>query len=134
MEDGATVAAVRSRMESFAAAERARDAERLLAHFADVPGFRLFNDGEAVAYAQMATGVRATFPTLRSLEGGFDDLEIAALGADHALATATFKESITDGEGHIHKSRGAASWLWRKIDGEWRIVYGQVDHRPDGVE
>jgi ketosteroid isomerase-like protein len=129
--ESAVVAAVRSRMTSFEAAERARDADALLAHFADAPGFRFFNDGHAVTYAQLAEMIRSTFPTLRALEGGFRDLQVLVLGPEHALASATFSEAVTGWDGSTVKARGAASWLWRRMSGEWRIVYGQVDHRPD---
>jgi ketosteroid isomerase-like protein len=48
-----------------------------------------------------------------------------------ALATGTFRESTTDAAGTSARVRGAASWLWREIDGRWRIVYGHADHYPD---
>jgi len=124
-------AAVGKRMQSFEAAERARDAFALIAHFADVPGFRVFNDGLPLTYADLTGAVRTSFPTLRSIEGGFADLHVAALGSEHALVTGTFKETVTDGDGTAIRSRGAVSWLWRKVDDGWRIVYGQVDHRPE---
>jgi ketosteroid isomerase-like protein len=131
VKESDVIDAVRARMASFERAERERDAERLLSHFADVPGFRVFNDGQALQYPQLAAAVRSTFPTLRSLEGGFADLEIRVLGPEYALATATFRETVTDSTGAAQKSRGAVSWLWRHVGSEWRIVYGQVDHRPD---
>lgn len=130
----AIVAAVEARMRSFEAAERARDAERLVAHFANVPEFHVYNDGQRVSYAEMAASIRGTFPGLRSIEGGFGDVHVAVCGPDHALVSATFRETVTDGSGAVARRRGAASWLWREIDGEWRIVYGHVDHRPDSGE
>ena len=75
--------------------------------------------------------MRATFPVLGSIEGGFADMEVVALGPEHALATGTFREAITDNSGVGMRQHGAVTWLWRRIDGEWRIVYGQVDHRLD---
>jgi ketosteroid isomerase-like protein len=131
MNEREIVSTIQRRMQSFEAAERARDANALLAHFADVPGFRFFNDGHTVAYAQLAEMVRSTFPTLRALEGGFSDLQVLVLGPEHALVSAAFSESVTGWDGSTVKARGAASWLWRRIGSEWRIVYGQVDHRPD---
>jgi ketosteroid isomerase-like protein len=128
----AVEAGVRAGMQSFEAAERSCDAEALVAHFSDVSGFQIYNDGEPVAYADMVAMIRSTFPTLRSISGGFEDLRVSPLGPDHALATARFREVVVDGNGGVNRSRGAVSWLWRRIDGQWRIVYGQVDHRPDG--
>ena len=54
MRDATVVEAVEARMTSFESAQRALDAECLLSHFAQVPGFRLFNDGVLVTYEAMA--------------------------------------------------------------------------------
>jgi uncharacterized protein (TIGR02246 family) len=124
-------AAIQGAMHSFGQAERARDAEALLAHFAPVPDFHLYSDGVRLSYDAVAAGVRQTFPTLRSIEGGFGDLTIIVIARDAALATATFRETITDASGQSTRLRGAASWLWRQVDGRWRIVYGHTHHYPD---
>jgi len=127
-ERRAIVESIRGAMRSFEDAERALDAERLIAHFADVPDFHLHNDGACLSYEAMAAAVRASFPTLRSMEGGFSDIRILVLAADAALASARFQEAITDGTGSVTRQQGIASWLWRKLNGEWRIVYGHVGH------
>ena len=107
------VAAVEAAMKSFASAERARDAERLIAHFAPVADFHMYNDGQRVTYEAMTAGVRQV------------------LGPEAALVSAAFRETVVDGSGATTRTRGAASWLWRRIDGQWRIVYGHVDHYPE---
>jgi ketosteroid isomerase-like protein len=122
---------VEARLRSFESAERSRDAEPLIAHFAAVPTFRIYNDGEAVGYDAIVAMIRTTFPNLRSIEGGFGDLQVSVLAPDHALVSASFRETVVDHDGVSTRSRGAVSWLWRLIDGQWYIVYGQVDHRPD---
>ena len=125
------VTAVEARMRSFEAAERSRDAKAMLSHFADVPEFIVYNDGVPMDRRALVAVITDTFPTLRSIEGGFSGLRVSVLAPDYALVGATFRETVVDGSGTAVKSRGAVSWLWRKTDGEWRIVYGQVDHRPD---
>jgi ketosteroid isomerase-like protein len=127
----AIVAAVEARMRSFEAAERDRDAERAIAHFAAVPDFHVYNDGRLVTYEQVAAAVRGGFSRVRSIETPFDNLRVLVLSAEHALISATFRRTITDGAGAVRRSQGAATWLWRNIDGQWLIAYGQLDHRPD---
>jgi ketosteroid isomerase-like protein len=122
---------VERRMQSFEAAERALDAERLIEHFANEPDFYIHNDGHRLTYAGMTTAVRAAFPTLRSIEGGFSGVDIVVLAPDAALATATFQEAVTARSDAVVRQRGAATWLWRFRDGEWRIIYGHVDHYAD---
>ena len=121
---------VEQALRSFEAAELALDVDGLIRHFAHVSEFHIYNDGQRLSYEQMTAGVRTTFPMLHSIRGGFDDIEIIVIAPDAALSTATFHETITDRSGGSLQQRGAASWLWRLIDGEWRIVYGHLDHYP----
>jgi ketosteroid isomerase-like protein len=125
------VQSVERALRAFETAERALDADGLIRHFANVPEFHIYNDGQRLSYEVMTTGVRAAFPALRSIEGGFSDVQIMVLAPDAALLTATFQEVVTDGSGGATRQHGAASWLWRALDGEWRIVYGHIDHYPD---
>jgi ketosteroid isomerase-like protein len=124
-------ASVEAAMRSFEKAERALDVEALLSHFADVPDFHIYSDGERLSYQGMIANIRAGLPKLRAIEGGFGDIHVIVLAPDAALATAGFREAITDAEGVTTRVRGAASWLWRRIHERWRIVYGQADHYPD---
>ena len=119
---------VEQALRSFEDAERALDAERLIRPFAPVPDFHLYNDGQRLSYEAMTAGVRSAFPTLRSIEGGFHDIQIIVLASDAALSTAVFRETVTDRAGHPSRQHGAASWLWRHLEGAWRIVYGHIDH------
>jgi ketosteroid isomerase-like protein len=122
---------VEQALRSFEDAERALDAERLIQHFAAVPDFHLHNDGQRLSYEAMTAGVRSAFPTLRSIEGGFHDIQVIVLATDAALSTAAFHETVTDRTGHTTRQHGAASWLWCRLDGVWRIVYGHIDHYTD---
>src|SRR5262245_49551334 len=117
--------AVEDAMRSFETAERTLDAEGLIRHFAEGPEFYIYNDGHRLTYGMMTAGVRSAFPTLQSIEGGFSDLDVMVLAPDAALATASFQETITDRGGAVVRQRGAASWLWRNLRGQWRISYGQ---------
>ena len=125
----AIAAAVRARMQSFEAAERARDAERLLAHNAAPPDFQIYHDGRPGTYAALQLGVRGGLPALRSLDVTYGDVQIAVLSAEYALLSATFRrEMVIAASGATSLSEGAVSYLWRNIDGQWLIVYGHISH------
>lgn len=124
-------AAVEQRMASFEGAERALNAGALMTHFSDSADFYIYNDGQRLSREAIVAGISQAFPTLQSLEGGFSDLEIRVLAPDAALATALFHETMTTQDGTVVRQRGAATWLWCKRRGEWRIVYGHVDHQPE---
>lgn len=67
-------------------------------------------------------------------ETPFGNLHVWVLGAEQELVSATLRRTITDSTGAVTRRQGAATWLWRNIDGQWLIVYGQLDHRPDAGE
>jgi ketosteroid isomerase-like protein len=125
------VKAVEEAMRAFEAAERALDAERLIAHFSGGADHYIYNDGQRVTHEALAAGVRGAFPTLQSMQGGFGDLDVMVLAPDAALVAATFEETVTTSTGERMQQRGVAPWLWRHVGGGWRIVYGHVDHYPD---
>jgi ketosteroid isomerase-like protein len=118
-------------MRSFEAAESTLDAEKLIEHFADVPGFHVYQDGYRLDFATLTARIREGFPTLRTIEGGFHVIEVIVVTPDAALATGSFHETVTAATGQQTRVRGAASWLWRHIDGRWRIVCGHSDHYAD---
>jgi ketosteroid isomerase-like protein len=125
----AIVAAVRARMQSFEAAERARDPERLLAHNAPATDFQIYHDGRPGTYAALQAGVRGGLSALRSLDVTYSDLHVAVLSAEYALLSATFRrELVIASTGATSLSEGAVSYLWRNIDGQWLIVYAHISH------
>jgi ketosteroid isomerase-like protein len=128
----AIVTAVEARVRSFEAGERARDPERLIAHFASVPEFHFYHDGRRATYDLMVAGVRGSLPAVRSLEVAYGDVQVSVLSAECALVSATFRREVviasTEAASH---SQGAVSWLWRNIDGQWLIVHGHISHPLD---
>jgi ketosteroid isomerase-like protein len=124
---------VDSAMRSFEAAERARDADRMLAHFVSGPEFRLYNDGQRVDYAAMAAQLHTGLGGLKSVEGGFEGIEVTVLSPGAALASATFRETATDTAGAIVRTHGPVTLVWVRRGTEWKIVYGQADHYPDST-
>jgi ketosteroid isomerase-like protein len=123
------VAAVTARVRSFEAAERARDPEQLLAHYAPGPEFHFYHDGRRANYDVMAAGVRKALPGVRSLEVVYGDLQVSVLSADCALVSATFRRDIViNSTGATIHQEGGVSWVWRNIGGNWLIIHGHISH------
>ena len=124
------VAAVQARMQSFEAAERSRDPERLLTHFASVPDFQIYHDGRGPStHAVLSAGTRVALPAVRALDVTYSNLRISVLGPEYALLSATFRrEMVIAATGATSLSEGAVSYLWQNIDGQWLIVYGHISH------
>jgi hypothetical protein len=128
-EREAIASAVSARARSFEAAERARDPEQLLAHYAAVPEFHFYHDGRRVNYDVMAAGIRKALPGVRSLDIVYSDVHISVLGAEYALVSATFCRDlvVNDSAAAIHQE-GGVSWVWRNINGKWLILHGHISH------
>jgi len=127
-EREAITAAVTARVRSFEAAERARDPEQLVAHYASVPEFHFYHDGRRASYDLMVAGVRKALPAVRSLDVTYADVEVSALGPEYALVSATFRRAIGLDGGAGIQQLGGVSWLWRKIEGQWLILHGHISH------
>ena len=127
-EREAIIGAVTERVRSFEAAERARDAERLVAHYATLPEFHFYHDGRRATYDVMAAGVRKALPAVRSLDVTYSDTQVFALGPEYALVSASFRRQIGMDSGATIQQQGGVSWLWRKIDGQWLIAHGHISH------
>jgi hypothetical protein len=129
-EQQAITTAVTARVHSFEAAERARDAEALVAHYASTPEFHFYHDGRRADYDVMVAGVRKALPAVQSLDVTYSDVEVLALDAEHALASATFRREIVMGAATAAtvRQQGAVSWLWVKMGAQWLIVQGHISH------
>ena len=121
-------ASVDSATRAFEDAERALDAERVVAHMA--PDFYMYNDGVRVGYDPTVQMIRQTFGTLQHMEPGFATIEIKVLGRDAALATFTFRDSVVDASGAIFTFRGPTTLVWERRGTDWLITYADADHYP----
>ena len=127
--------AVTARVRSFEAAECARDAEGLVAHYASVPEFYFYHDGRRATREVMSAGIRKALPAVRSLNVTYADVEVSALGSEDAMASATFtRELVMEGTGATVRQQGAVSWLWRKVGGQWLIVQGHISQPLEAVK
>ena len=60
----------------------------------------------------MVAGVRKALPAVQSLDVTYADVEVSVLGAEYAVASATFRrEIVMGGTGPSVKQQGAVSWL-----------------------
>ena len=67
-QEGIESAVTGARLRS-EAAECARDAEGLVAHYAAVPEFYFYHDGRRATREVMSAGIRKALPAVRSLNG-----------------------------------------------------------------
>ncbi len=128
----AIVRSVDSATHAFADAQRARDPELVLAHIA--PEFYMYGDGRRVSYDSVSSQILQTFPSLSSYETTWSDLEVHALGMNHALVTFRFRDRITDSAGSTLSFMGPTTLIWERRGEGWLIIYADADHYPPSPE
>ena len=124
-------ASVDSATRAFESAQRALDAERVVAHLAT--DFFMYVDGRRVVYDSTVAQIRQTFRTFRHLEPGFADLEVIVLGRDGAVVSFTFRDSIVDASGATLRFRGPTTLVWERRGPDWLITYADADHYVDSL-
>jgi hypothetical protein len=121
-------AAVDSAVRAFEAAQRGRDAAAAVALLA--PEFYMYTDGVRTGYDSVAASIRRSFPAVRYLDPGFQDVRVHPLSENSALSSFRFRDSLVTGDGVSQRFTGATTLLWERRDGRWLMTYGHADHRP----
>jgi len=121
-------AQVDSATRAFQAAERDRDAERVVAHLA--PDFYMYNDGARTGYDSVVANIRTTMPTLRVFATEWHDVQVVVLGRNGAVASFTFEDMVVTAAGDTLRMTGPTTLVWRRQANDWRIAYADADHYP----
>lgn len=127
-EKAETAASVRQAVEAFAAAERARDAETAISFLA--PDFYMYADGKRADYGSVVEQIRSTLTQLEGFDTTWSDIEVTVLSRDHALVSLIFEDTITAADGTSTSLWGPNTFLWQRVDGNWRLLYVDADHYP----
>jgi len=125
------VAEVTAAMNSYDEAVGSLDTERIFAHYANEPEFRVCLDNKISDYETLVSQVRKDFASLDAIEGGFTDITVLLLGPGIAAAVAPFRETFVDKSGTRSSVKGTVTWIWGRRGTEWKILYGHGVHEPD---
>jgi len=121
-------ASVDSATHEFRGAERARDADRMIAQIA--PAFYMYDDGVRKDYQETVAQIRSTMPSFQSFETEWSDVESTVLGPNGAVVSFTFRDSLIDASGQTLRLEGATTFVWERFGGDWLLVYAQADRWP----
>jgi len=117
-------AAIRAAATDFQSAVTARDADRLARWYAPDAVVFMSNSPPAAGTSAIRTSFR-DFVNLPGLSFSFAPTRIDITAADAATEFGTYRYSFDGPQGRVTDS-GNYSTVWRKIDGEWRIVTDAV--------
>ena len=127
------VDSITAAMAAYAASFPGRDPEAIIRFYANHPDFRYYDDGQPTTYPQMVGMIRSVMGSLRSVEGAFDSMQVTVLSASAGIATARFRDVLTDTTGAVVRLRGTVSWTWVRTPDGWRIMHGNASHVADSV-
>lgn len=119
---------VRAAVDTFAQAERDLDVDELIATLA--PDFYMYGDGVRADYASVVEQLRATIPSLERFDTTWSNVEVTVLSANYALVSMTFEDAIVAADGQVTRARGPNTFIWRRDESRWRLVYVDADHYP----
>ena len=103
-------------------AARALDADRIHAAYAD----NHVRAENGVIIEDFDSGFAATrqwLPSLRTLEAAYKNVHFEVLGPDAVVTTMNHDLSWTDSGGTEGEWHSAWTGVFRRIDGEWKIIY-----------
>lgn len=126
-----SVSGVTDAMNSYGDAIKALDIEKVIAHYAKEPEFRVFMDGKIFGYDAYVSQARADLSQVSEVEGGWQGITVAILGPRVAAAAAPFREVIIDKAGQRTAIKGTVTWIWVLRGSRWKILYGHGTHELD---
>ncbi len=116
-------------MAEIADAGRARDFDRIRAAFAEstVSAFNgVIIEGSDARFEL----TRQFLGSLRTVDGSYRNVHLEVLASDAVVVTRNddiFWTDTTGTEGELHT---ACTWIFRRIDGEWRVIYSHESWPP----
>ena len=115
---------------SYGKAVESMDVARTQEHFADDPEFVVVADGTLFDSEAMKTLVRDGFyQGLKKVELQWDTLVVKVLNANQAVAYFKITQSLTDINSKEFKVNAEATFIARKNNDVWKIVYGHANHK-----
>jgi len=129
-EKAAVAEAVEARVTGYIDAISRRDLDAMLDFWADTDGFVMAGDGQlTVGYAAWAEALRANATdrvTVNSIAKSNEHVYV--LAPDAAAYSMAFEWSMTQAAGDTLRSRGAWTYVFKRLDGAWRVVHSGGTH------
>jgi uncharacterized protein (TIGR02246 family) len=120
---------VRRQTDAFIAAFNHMDPNEFIAQMAINESFA--ESGRLYPSRDSVSGTVRTFVAgIRSLEVGWDQVQVTVLAPDAAVVTGTFHENFVDKAGKTTKLHGAWSGVYQRRDGKWGIVQAHESYVP----
>ncbi len=129
-ERAAVAEAVAQRVEGYVDAISTLDLDRMLQFWADTDEFVFAGDGSlTVGYDVYAAQLREAIGStaqVNSIE--IREPHIYVLSSDAAAYSMEFEWSMTSVAGDTTRSRGAWTYVFKRLDGEWKVVHSAGTH------
>lgn len=130
-EEKAQVAeAVEARVSGYVDAIRRMDLDWMLDFWANTDGFVMAGDGQLTVgydtYAQVLRDVVASTSIVNSITKSNEHIYV--LAPDAAAYSMAFEWSMTRTSGDTLRSRGAWTYVFKRLNGNWQVVQSGGTH------
>ena len=131
-EEAAIAKTVEQTVLRYIEAIRKLDLERMLEFYADSDAFVYAGDGTLTAgYDAWAAQLRETVGPLAAVHAiETTNPHTYVLGRDAAAYTMQFEWSMGTTAGDTVKSRGSWTYVFKRLDGHWKVVHSTGTHVP----
>ena len=131
-EETAITKAVEARVDDYIEAARRRDLDWFLNFWADVDGFVLAGDGNLLDRPAWVQELRKALADIRAfIDFSFHDRHTYVLARDAAVHTTQFRWAVLQTSGKTLRMRGSWSYVFKNIDGVWKVVHSAGTHIPE---
>jgi uncharacterized protein (TIGR02246 family) len=114
----------------FAQGVNALDVSKFAPYFAN-PQLTWAGDGQLMLMSpdSLMSLYRGVYRGFRRMDFAWDTLRVSVLNADAALLVGAGHYAVTDTSGQASSHGVAASYLFVRLDGQWRLAHGHASHR-----
>jgi ketosteroid isomerase-like protein len=130
VQEAEIAAAVERRVAEYGEAVHSRDMDWFSNFWAAVDGFVFAGDGElSPGHDEYMNQLRESMEGMMTLiRFGFSNGHTYVLAPDAASHTAAFDWSIVNAAGDTVSSRGSWTYVFKRFDGEWKVVHSNGTH------
>jgi uncharacterized protein (TIGR02246 family) len=117
------VATINALMDQVSRTAETLDAQKTVAILTDAPDAVFFFCSKPYSKAALAKALAEIYGTLTSMKINMTKTQVTVLGPDAAVWTATGTTSSVGKSGETFEESLTETWIWKKIDGQWRVIH-----------
>lgn len=116
-------------LNGYIAALKELNLSKTISYYSNTKDFLIYDNGKAWNYDEFTDALKNTFSQLKKATVSYNDFYVRNISENAVLITGSFHQSLTDTNDQQFNFDGTASFIWMKINGEWKLNYATVASR-----